>query len=171
MKIPEMLAEYETRLIKDKLLEFPGLIKNQKDLIRKLRDAYRVVDQERVILEADLAGDIASETNPNTGKPAYSNAEARSVELIRRKKANTSYQEFAVAAKYAEHELNEAQDALEALQEKFKAYRYVVGLVTAELNVWATVEEDGEEGRYVPTEKGIITAFGSDDSRPASQPY
>ncbi len=28
--IPELLAEYETRLLKDKLLEFPGKIQEQK---------------------------------------------------------------------------------------------------------------------------------------------
>lgn len=140
--IPQLLAEYETRLLKDRLLEYPAMILNQKALIRKLREAYRMADQERIILEADIAGEIASETNPDTGKAAYSNTEARAVELVRRKKTNSSYQEVAMAARGSEHELNEAQDQLEALQDKFKAYRYVVRLTAEELALFASEENE-----------------------------
>ena len=142
MNIPELLAEYETRLLKDKLLGFPDAIKNQKALIRKLREVSRGADQERIILEADIAGEIASETNPDTGKAAYSNTEARAVELVRRKKTNSSYQEVAMVARGAEHELNEAQDQLDALQDKFKAYRYVVRLTAEELALMSSEEQE-----------------------------
>lgn len=150
--IPELLAEYETRLLKDRLLEYPEMIKNQKSKIRRLKDAFREADRERVILEADIAGEIASETNPNTGKAAYGNAEARSVELTRRKKTDTGYQDVAKVARDAEYELGEAQDELEALQDKFKAYRYVVRLTAEELALMAT-EEQEEAIEGVPVSK------------------
>ena len=159
MKIPEMLAEYETRLIKDKLLEIPDTIKNQKAEVRDARENYNEAAQAAAMLEADLATDIAAEMDPSTGKPKFSNDKTRQSELMKRKAADADYRAARQTLKEAEYRLGEAQDELEALQDKYKSYRYVAKMTAAELNVWANVEDDEEkdngDARYMPTKKGL----------------
>ena len=88
-------------------------------------------------LEAEMVAAIAAEVNPNTGKAAFSNAEARAAELTRRKANNLSYRSAALAVKSAEEEVSAAQFDLERLQDEFRAYRYVVDLTARELALLA----------------------------------
>jgi len=142
MNIPELLAQYETRLLKDKLLEFPGLIKKQKAVLRDLRENLKDASQTMAMLEADLATEIAAENDPNTSKPKFSNDKARQAELLRRKMQDPGCQEAAAELKKAEYAMSAAQDELEALQDKFKAYRYVVRLTAEELALLASEEQE-----------------------------
>lgn len=152
MNIPELLAQYETRLLKDKLLEFPGMIRKQKADLRNARGVYNDAAQEEAMIEADLAANIAAENNPNTLKPMFSNDKARQAELMRRKMASEGYRAAAATARTAEYRMNELQDGLEALQDKFKAYRYVVRLTAEELALFAS-EENEEAVEGVPVTK------------------
>lgn len=165
MKIPELLAQYETRLIKDKLLEFPLQIKNQKTQIRKYREKLNTKNQEKAMLEAEFKAAIAAEKDPNSGKTTYSNAEARQAELVRRTSQDERYKQITEEVKQLEFQVAEAQEELELLQDQYKSYRYVAQLVTAELNVYALQEEAPEDVRYVPTEKGAAMKING------SQPY
>lgn len=152
----ESIAEllHETWLLKDKLLEFPLQIKNQKAQIRKYREELNAKNQEKAMLEAEFKAAIAAEKDPNSGKAAYGNAEARQAELVRRTSQDERYKQITEEVRRAEFQVAEAQEELELLQDQYKSYRYVAQIVTAELNVYALQEEDPEDARYVPTEKG-----------------
>ncbi len=144
--IPELLHEYETRLLKDKLLEFPGLIRRKKDELSEARRALTEAQNFRNEEEAILKTMIAAEINPNTGKPAFSNTEARAAELINRKKTSATYQEAEKAVQEAETRVNSLQFDLERLQDEFRAYRYVVDLTARELALMASDNQGGENG-------------------------
>lgn len=133
--IEQFLETYNTRHIKEELLNFPNEIMNQKDLIRRAKDAFKEADLPRQMLEIEMIDDIAAEINSATGKATFSNEKARENELAKRKAKNPEYQELQRQAKEAARELAAAEDELERLENKFKAYRYVAALVTAELSV------------------------------------
>lgn len=153
--IPAILADLETDLLKRRLYDFPGQIRAQKRVVREHREAYDALQQEARMLEAELATDISAETNPNNGKPAYSNKEAREAELEQRKGADIEYMEAAQKARKAGWQLEEAQDELEKIQDEYKSYRYVVGMVTKELAVYA-LDEEQEDGRREATGNGQL---------------
>ena len=161
MKIPEMLAEYETRLLKDRLLEYPSMILSQKAVIRDARGTYNEAAQDVAILEADISTDIAAEVDPNTGKAKYSNDKTRQAELMKRKAADPVCKDATQRLKEAERSLGEAQDALEAMQDKFKAYRYIVRLTAEELALMASEEQ--EESEY--------SMSGAPGAKVTAQPY
>ena len=144
ISIPELLNEYETRLLKDKLLEFPGQIKHQKAVLRDARASYAEAAQEVAMIEAEIATNIAVETDPNTGKPKFTNDKTRQAELLRRKSADPVAQNAVIAMREAEHLMSELQDELEALQDKFRSYRYVARLTAEELALMAS-EHEAEE--------------------------
>lgn len=123
--------------LKQRLLDFPGLIRAKKvelDAARKImKDAQTAVQE----LEAEMMAAIATEVNPNTGKPAFSNAETRAAELVRRKSADPRYLEASRELQRAEETMNAIQFDLERLYDEFRAYRYVVDLTARELALLA----------------------------------
>lgn len=143
MNIPELLAQYETRLLKDKLLEFPGQIRRQKDELQQARRQLSEAQNSRNEEEALLKSMIAAEMNPGTGKPIYSNAEVRAAELISRKKTNAMYQDTEKLVQDVEAKVNSLQFDLERLQDQFKAYRYVMDLTARELALMASDHQNG----------------------------
>lgn len=165
-----VLADLNVARIKAELLGYPDVILEQKKVVRSRREAYAAADMERSIVEAELVTSIAGEVNP-AGKPAYSNAEARAAELARRKAADASYQEAARTAKNAEFALAEATDRLEAMQEKYRSYRYVAQLVAGEMYCYAAADaaaELNDEVRYVPTDKAMALEIELDGEK---EPY
>ena len=143
--ISELLAEYETRLLKDKLLEFPGKIRRIKGNLAIERQRLAEAQVSRNEEEALLRTMIAAEMNPDTGKPAYSNSEARAAELINRKKTSAAYQDAERVAQDAETAVNSLQFNLERLQDEFRAYRYVADLTARELALMASDCLSGEK--------------------------
>lgn len=141
----EFLSELNTEYIKRQLMEFPGKIVAKKAEARKLREAVSEADQGRAMLEAMLTTDIADEVDPNTGKARYSNEKARAAELMKRKVESVEYQEARKEARRAQFALSGAEDELAALVDKFKAMRYVARLVSAELELLAGDDLDGED--------------------------
>jgi len=133
--IEQFLDQYNTRQIKEELLRFPERILSQKDLIRRAKDAFKEADLPRQMLEIEMIDNIAAEINPATGKALFSNDKARDNELAKRKANNPEYQDLRAQSREAARELAAAEDELERLENKFKAYRYVAALVTAELSV------------------------------------
>jgi len=125
------------RPMKQRLLDFPGLIRAQKEKCETARRLLKEAQTTLQELEAEMVAAIAAEVNPNTGKAAFSNAEARAAELIRRKANNLTYRSAALAVKSAEEEVNAAQFDLERLYDEFRAYRYVVDLTARELALLA----------------------------------
>lgn len=149
--VEAILAEYETKTLKAKLLEFPALIKQQKQKVRAASQALKDAEQAKAEAEANLVVAISSEVNPNTGKPMYSNAEARNAELTNRRKTDPAYQASLRAAREAEWAANEAQSELEQLLDQFKAYRYVADLAARELALLAAgIAEDQQQATKEP---------------------
>lgn len=148
--VEALLAQYETKVLKAKLLEFPALIRAVKDATYTARAMLREAEIEAAALEAAITVDVAAETGDN-GKPRYSNAEARAAEVARRKAEDPEYQGMRNDIRQFEWGLHEAQSNLEKLQDEFKAYRYIVRLTTAEI---ALLAEDDEASK---------TATGSTD--------
>lgn len=144
--ISELLHEYETRLLKDKLLEFPAQLHYKKTELSQARQLLTEAQVARNEEEAMLKTFIAAEINPDTGKPAFTNVEARAAELINRKKTNSDYQTADRVCREAEASVNSLQFNLERLQDEFRAYRYVVDLTARELALMASDNQSGENG-------------------------
>ena len=73
------------RPMKEKLFNFPGEIRAKKAELETARRILKEAQTTLQELEATMIAAIAAEVNPNTGKAAFSNAEARGAELIGRK--------------------------------------------------------------------------------------
>jgi len=148
----EILSAYDAENLRNRLLQFPALIREQKTRTATTRQAFKEAEQVKAEAEAELTLAVAAEINPNTGKPAFSNAEARAAELARRKKDDPAYLEACRRAREAEMAANEAQfDDLEKLWDEFKAYRYVADLTARELALMAAgADEDQEEAAKEP---------------------
>lgn len=146
ISIPELLHEYETRLLKDKLLEFPGKIRRIKGELATERRLLTDAQNNKTEAEAMLVSMIAAETNSNTGKAMFTNAEMRAAELTKRKASDAEYQQAEKDCNNAEVGVNSLQFDLERLQDEFRAYRYIVDLTARELAVWAGNELNGGNG-------------------------
>ena len=131
------------RPMKQRLLDFPGLIRAQKEKCETARRALKEAQATMNEIEAEMIALIAAEKDPNSGKAVFSNAEARAAELTRRKANDLSYRSAALAVRAAEEEVNAAQFDLERLYDEFRAYRYVVDLTARELALLA-VDYHGE---------------------------
>lgn len=165
--VGQFLDQYNTRNIKEELLFFPERIKAQKEIIRKEKDAFKDADQPRQMLEIEMIDAIAVEVNPDTGKARFSNDKARENELAKRKANSPEYQNLRTQAREAGRELAAAEDELERLVEKFKAYRYVAALVTAELSVIA-----GSLAEEWPSEEiNAVNNNGIGQKGTGGQPY
>ena len=125
------------RPMKQRLFDFPGLIREQKEKLEAARRALKEAQATVNELEAEMIALIAAEKDPNSGKAVFSNAEARAAELTRRKANDPSYRSAALAVRAAEEEVSAAQFDLERLQDEFRAYRYVVDLTARELALLA----------------------------------
>lgn len=136
--IPALLAEYETRLLKDSLFSFPTRIHQKKQELYEARKALADAQTARLEVEAMLQVMIAAEINPHTGKPAYSNAQARTAELTNRKKSSAEYQNTDQVVRDAESVVSTLQFDLERIQDEFRSYRYVIDLTARELALMAS---------------------------------
>lgn len=140
------------RPMKQKLFDFPGEICAQKKRAeqarRELKEAQRIANE----LEAEMKAVIGAETDPNTGKSAYSNVEARAAELVKRKADNPTYRAAQQAVRAAEEEVSAAQFDLERIQDEFRAYRYVVDLTARELALLAV--DQHSDGRAAAEDRG-----------------
>jgi hypothetical protein len=149
----EILNELGAAELKYKLLSLPGKMEEQKQKIRQLREISTEKEQVRALKEAMIMSEVVSETNPNTGKPAFSNDTARNTEKLRRLATDVEYQQIAKEAKESEMTVNAAQDELDGLYNEFKAAQYVSQLIGAEVALVANVllsnvmEPDGQLGQ------------------------
>lgn len=99
----------------------------------QLKDAQATLDLE----SGRLLLDIQMERDPTTGKPAYSNAEARSAELARRQATDAACQAAADAVRNAEHGLTDAELDAEMLRNELVTYRALAELAATRLKLYA----------------------------------
>jgi len=136
-KARQILEEQATDLAKQRLLSLPLKMEMQKRAIRQLREVYNEKEQTRALWEAEIMSEVVSASNPDTGKPAFSNETARNTEKLRRMAASEDYQKVARCAKDAELAVGTAQDELERLQDEFRAAQYVAEIVASEVSLYA----------------------------------
>jgi hypothetical protein len=139
------------RPMKEKLFNFPGEIRAKKAELETARRILKEAQVQLQELEAEMVAAIAAEVNPNTGKAAFSNAEARGAELIRRKAESKDYAAAYGAVRRAEEDVNALQFDLERLYDEFRAYRYVVDLTARELALLAS--DNQSESREASRER------------------
>lgn len=132
-----ILAEYNTDMIRGRLLEFPGLIREAKTKVRNATEIFKGMEMVRKEIEADMIVEIAAEVNPQTGKPTYSNEAARAAALNQRKGLDQDYIRAFNDARVAERNISEAQDDLDQLFDEYKSYGFVARLVANELALMA----------------------------------
>jgi hypothetical protein len=124
------------------LNSYPEQIKNQRNIVRNLKTAFDNVDQERQIRELEIMGDITSEVDQPTGKAKFSNDKSRQVELAKRIKTDIQYNDASKKSRGAETSLNQAQDELEMLENKYRSCRYRAEIIASTLRFWAGDEKE-----------------------------
>jgi len=145
------------RQMKEKLFNFPGEIRAKKAELETARRILKEAQTALQELEAEMMAAIAAEVNPKTGKAAFSNAEARGAELIRRKAESKDYAAAYGAVRRAEEDVNALQFDLERLYDEFRAYRYVVDLTARELALLAA--DNQSENREVSRERAAAEPY------------
>ena len=150
-----LLKEYGAEGLRNMLVNFPHDILYQKGVVRVKREKHEDARLEHDLREAELLSEITCATMPESGKPMFSNETARKAELMKRQQVDAEYRQKFQAMRTAENELGEEQDKLECMADKFKAMRYVVGLMTQELALLAS-EEYENEGAH-------LLAYGTDE--------
>lgn len=148
-KAERILAQLDTAGLKQRLLQYPVAIQEQRAAVRKAKEELTRAEGERDFLEAEMTAEISAAVN-EAGKPMYSNDKARAAELVRQKAANPEYQSVARAAQAAEYRFNEAQDELYRLQDEFRSVRDIVRLVAQEISLWTVdeAEENADDTKY-----------------------
>lgn len=129
--------EFGGALITQKLLELPAKIRGLKDAAAAARDsvadAKNNVEQARAVLVAQIMAEI----NANTGKPAYSNEEARKAEFVRRAADDEDYQTAMRALRMAEDALNITSFDLERAQDEFAALQAAARIAAGRMALMA----------------------------------
>lgn len=138
----QILESYGTEsLIAALRNDLPRRITQLKEIVRTKREEYLEAEQQRQLVEADIATDIAAELDPNTGKAKYSNEKTRAAELLRRKAESQEYREAQQLAMEAKMSLEATQDELDELVLRNRNYQVVLMAIAAELNLLASYYE------------------------------
>lgn len=125
------------RPMKQRLFDFPGEIRAQKERVKQARRALKDAQATLNACEAEIVAVICAAVNSDTGKAAFSNDKTRDAEIVRRKANNPTCKAAELAVRAAEEEASVAEFDLERLFDEFQAYRYVVDLTARELALLA----------------------------------
>lgn len=112
----------------------PERIRVQSEVYKEARTAFEAAKSDIVNAESMLMAVITAEEN-DKGKAKYSNEATRKAELEIRKKEDDYYAMAWGPYKTALDDMENAQFKLEQLQNEFKAYQTVGGLLAARLSL------------------------------------
>jgi len=128
---------------------------HQRSLFREIKDRETILKS----LENDLLLMITAETNPDTGKPKYTNEKARQAELANRKKTDQTYQDTEAQirkmkddADQLENEITMAEAELDKLENQFYAVRKQLDLAVKEMALAAAAMSSAA---LMPQQPGI----------------
>lgn len=136
--------------VKFELEQYPEKIRNQKARVRDLKQAFNDIDADRAGRELELVAVITDEIEPTTGKAKFSNDKSRQAELAKRCRIDLDYTAAARRSREAEVAVNQAQDELDMLENKYRSCRYRAEIVAAELRFWAGKENEGSVHSHQP---------------------
>lgn len=143
MAISEALAReleqhFNVEPITDKLHEYPVLLQKAKEVVLEKKETLAEARNELSYVESNLALDIASEVDPKTGKPLYTNQQARDAMLVISKNNSEEYKEAQDAVRKAMNEYESAEFDLQRLQDEFSAYLHVARIIEGRLKLFAS---------------------------------
>jgi hypothetical protein len=142
MNKQEIYMRISPQALHTELAIYPDKIADQKAAVRSAKKNFEDLDQERAVRELEIMSDITGDSDPSTGKARFSNDKARQAELAKRVKVDPEYQAALRQSKDAEMGLNQAQDELERLENKFRSCRYRAELAAAEFRFWGGMEQE-----------------------------
>lgn len=116
------------------IMTLPEKIRIQQEVLKEARSAFEVAKSNLVAAESMLMTIITAEVN-EAGKSVYSNDKARQAELEIRKKMDYEYISAWDPYKAALDEMENAQFLLEQIQNQFKAYQVVGGVLAARMGL------------------------------------
>ena len=123
--------------IAERLLDIPAQIQAQQETVQLAKQAVEEAKGELQLAESLLMAEIQSATDPQTGKPLYSNETARRAELAQRQAGDKQYQDALQRLRDAESTLSAAQFELDRLYNEFSALKAVAGMTTGKLHLMA----------------------------------
>ncbi len=151
--VEQILAQFQTQVLKAKLLELPSQIEAVKKELRQAREELKYAEEDRLQAEMILTAAITAEIDPGTTKAKYSNDTARKAELVNRKYQDEHYKACEEAVREAQVKVDNLQFKLERLQDEYKSYRYVTDLTSREISLYASDGVNGNgNGRQDETE-------------------
>lgn len=130
----EIEKQLDVETFQKNIMALPEKIRVQQEACKEARSAFEVAKGNLVNAESMVMAVITAETNDN-GKAKYTNEAARKAELEIRKKTDWEYEEAWEPYKRALDELDNANFLLEQLQNEFKAYQVVGGLLATRLSL------------------------------------
>jgi hypothetical protein len=136
--------------IKLELEQYPDKIRDQKSKVRDLKQNFNDVDTDRASRELEIMAEITDTSDPATGKAKFSNDKSRQAELVKRCRADHDYIVSANLSKEAQQAVDQAQDELDRLENKYRSCRYRAELAAAELRFWAGKETEGSVHSHQP---------------------
>jgi hypothetical protein len=129
--------ELNIERILSKLYGLPQQIRDAEFYAHTLRTLLKDAQASLGFESGRLLLEIQAERDPATGKPTFSNAEARSAELARRQATDEAYQAAANAARDAENKLTDAELDAEMLRNELTTHRAIAELTAARLRLYA----------------------------------
>jgi hypothetical protein len=136
--------------VKLDLERYPDQIRDQKNKVRDLKQSFSDVDAGRASRELEIMAEISDELDSATNKAKFSNEKARQAELVKRCRTDQDYIVSAGLSREAEMAVNQAQDELERLENKYQSCRYRAEIIAAELRFWAGKEDEGSVHSHQP---------------------
>lgn len=131
-KIEELTRDYID--LKQKLIEFPEQIMEQKEYIAGLEDLVEQAQQEVQLLE-DMQMLVIQDAEDENGKKKYSNQAARDAAMNKWKNEDTEYQAALNALKEAKRNLENAQLILDRLYNEYRSVQKTADLLVARMNM------------------------------------
>lgn len=130
----ELEKQLDVEGFKANIMILPEKIRVQQEVYKETRTAFESAKSNLVNAESMMMAVITAETNDN-GKAKFSNDTTRRAELEIRKKMDWDYSEAWEPYKAALDEMENAQFKLEELQNEFKAYQVVGGVLAARMSL------------------------------------
>lgn len=131
-KIEELTRDYID--LKQKLVEFPEQIMEQKEYIAGLEDLVEQAQQEVQLLE-DMQMLVIQDAEDENGKKKYSNQAARDAAMNKWKNEDAEYQAALNALKEAKRNLENAQLILDRLYNEYRSVQKTADLLVARMNM------------------------------------
>ncbi len=121
----------------ERLMEYPAKIRAQQEIAAAVQQTLDNMAQNLDQIKAELMALLSAETDPKTGKPAFSNKETREAELIRRMAQDPEVRDAMQEVQNAQGALNTARFDLTKLENEFAALKAAAKIVAARLELMA----------------------------------